>query len=387
MEEWNRVTIQDVTTVLGDGLHGTPKYTDDGEYAFINGNNLINGKIVIKKDTKRVDATQFEKYRKPLDDRTILVSINGTLGNVALYNGEKIVLGKSACYFNVKKEYDKEFIKYIVSSKKFKNHLENSATGTTIKNISLKQMREYEFDIPSYELQCKISGILKNIDDKIENNEAINRNLSEQLDLAWIDIFTDIEQDIELGDVVQTTSGGTPSRKKDGFYDNSSIFWVKSKELQGTFIIDTEEKITDIAVEKSSAKILPAYSVLIAMYGATVGEYGVISKKMACNQAVCALLENGQYPYSYLYALAGHSKNKLRNMAVGSAQQNISQVLIKQLKIHSDLEAIKKYDSIAKPILIMIENNIKESLELEKLRDALLPKLMSGELDVSQIEK
>ena len=73
MAEWKRLTIKDVTTVLGDGLHGTPVYTEDGEYAFVNGNNLVNGKLVIKKDTKRVDESQYEKYQKPLGDRTIMV--------------------------------------------------------------------------------------------------------------------------------------------------------------------------------------------------------------------------------------------------------------------------------------------------------------------------
>ena len=107
--EWKETTLGDCTSLLGDGLHGTPQYTQNGEYAFVNGNNLVNGRIIIKSDTKRVNRTQFEKYKKELCDRTIMVSINGTLGNVALYNGEKIILGKSACYFNVLESVDKDF--------------------------------------------------------------------------------------------------------------------------------------------------------------------------------------------------------------------------------------------------------------------------------------
>jgi len=178
MGEWKTVTIEDCTDVLGDGLHGTPKYTDNGEYAFVNGNNLINGKIVIKSDTKRVNYEEFEKYKKPLNDRTIFVSINGTLGNVGTYNGEKIILGKSACYFNVKNDIDKDFIYYVVSSAEFRQYMERNATGTTIKNFSLKQMREYSFGIPEdIQEQRKISGILKQIDLKIQTNNEINSNL------------------------------------------------------------------------------------------------------------------------------------------------------------------------------------------------------------------
>ena len=177
MTNWVETTLEEVTSVLGDGLHGTPEYSENGDYAFVNGNNLINGKIVVKKDTKRVSASQFEKYNKPLNDRTILVSINGTLGNVGVYNGEKVILGKSACYFNVIEGCDKDFIRYVVSTPRFKNYLENNATGTTIKNVSLKQMREYSFFFPCIEIQKRITSILKGIDDKIDVNEKINRNL------------------------------------------------------------------------------------------------------------------------------------------------------------------------------------------------------------------
>lgn len=178
MVKWIITNLEECTDVLGDGLHGTPKYTENGEYAFINGNNLVDGEILIKKQTKRVDYSQYEKYKKTLTDRTILVSINGTLGNVGVYDSEKIILGKSACYFNVKESVDKDFIYYIVSSPKFRQYLENNATGTTIKNISLKQMRKYTFPIPQIDEQKRISSVLRKIDEKIRNNRAINNNLA-----------------------------------------------------------------------------------------------------------------------------------------------------------------------------------------------------------------
>lgn len=176
--EWKTVTINDCADVVGDGLHGTPKYSSDGAYAFVNGNNLTNGKVVIKPDTKRVNFSEFEKYKKPLNDRTLLVSINGTLGNIAVYNGEKIILGKSACYINVKTKYDRDFIFYTLSSPTFRNYMETNATGTTIKNFSLKQMREYSFSLPDIAIQKRISSILTDIDNKIATNIEINDNLA-----------------------------------------------------------------------------------------------------------------------------------------------------------------------------------------------------------------
>ena len=204
--------------------------------------------------------------------------------------------------------------------------------------------------------------------------------------MLYAQMFRDAAADIELGDVVETTSGGTPSRKHEEYYENGAINWVKSKELIGSYIMDTEEKITDVAICNSSAKILPTHSVLIAMYGATVGAYGITSKPMACNQAICALLHNDKYPSTYLFQNAKESQQQLINMAVGSAQQNVSQVLIKQLKVHSCIDVISKFHLITQPIHEKMEQLTIENGNLVQLRNTLLPKLMSSELDVSNID-
>lgn len=217
------------------------------------------------------------------------------------------------------------------------------------------------------------------------NVSLLNTNLLQQLHILYLSFFCDSAMDTPLGDVVATTSGGTPSRKHDEYYSDSSICWVKSKELLGNYIHETEEHINDLAIKKSSAKLLPEHSVLIAMYGATVGAYGVISKPMTCNQAVCALLYNENYPYTYLFQIAYESQQKIINLAVGSAQQNISQVLIKQLNLHSNLDIIQRFHGLALPMHQEIESLQAETIRLSNLRDNLLPKLMSGEIDVSDI--
>ena len=214
----------------------------------------------------------------------------------------------------------------------------------------------------------------------------LDENLLQQLHQMYLHILGTSDMDILLGSVINTTSGGTPSRKHDEYYSDGSICWVKSKELLSGYIHDTEEHINELAVEKSSAKLLPTHSVLIAMYGATVGAYGIIAKPMTCNQAVCALLSNEKYPYTYLFQLACESQQKLINLAVGSAQQNISQVLIKQLPIHQNFEAIHHFHSLAKPMHEEIESLQAENAKLAAIRDSLLPKLMSGELDVSALD-
>ena len=172
-EGWVDKTIKDLTTILGDGLHGTPQYTIDGDYYFINGNNLSDGVIELKESTKRVSVDEFNRYKKNLTDRTILVSINGTLGNVAFYNGEKVILGKSACYFNLKDEVDKNFVKYILTSPYFLQYAHKEATGATIKNVSLKTMREFKVPLPSYVEQQIIVNKLDTLNSETKKLEAI----------------------------------------------------------------------------------------------------------------------------------------------------------------------------------------------------------------------
>ena len=288
--------------------------------------------------------------------------------------------------FQAKEDIDKGFLYYVIANDEFFAYSMATSKGTKMPRGDKFSIMQYE--VPNFDLatQRKISGLLGAIDNKIELNNTINRNLEQQLHLLYNKIFQDNPTDIELGQVIETTSGGTPSRKYDEYYTSGTIYWVKSKELLGNYIISTEEKITERAMLQSSAKLLPTHSVLIAMYGATVGACGIISSPMTCNQAICALKSNKNYPFTYLYQLAKESQQHLINIAVGSAQQNISQILIKQLPIHSCTDKVYEFHSIAQPLHKKMEQLQIENNGLGSLRDLLLPKLMSGELNVSTLD-
>ena len=191
--KWDKVKLAETVSLLGDGLHGTPIYNPNGVYTFINGNNLSSGFIIVKEDTKRVSVDEYNEYKKDLTDRTVLVSINGTIGNVALYRGEKCILGKSACYLNVKKEYSRKFIYYVLTHPNFQNYAVSVATGTTIKNVSLKQMRDYEFFCPPLPEQKRIAGILSAFDDKIELNRKMSQMLEAMAEALFKSWFVDFE--------------------------------------------------------------------------------------------------------------------------------------------------------------------------------------------------
>ena len=398
MPEWITTTLEECTDILGDGLHGTPKYTENGEYAFVNGNNLVDGEILIKKETKRVDYSQYDKYKKPLTNRTILVSINGTLGNVGVYGSEKIILGKSACYFNVKESVDKDFIYYIVSSPTFKQYLESNATGTTIKNISLKQMREYTFDLPEIGEQKRISSVLRKIDEKIKNNRAINNNLEQQAQAIFKSWFIDFEpfnktmpSDWIIGTIddlaKEVVCGKTPSTKKAEYY-GSNIPFITIPDMHGkTYAVTTERYLSKLGANSQIKKSLPKNSICVSCIG-TAGLVTLVAEESQTNQQINSIIpKDGFSPY-YIYLLMQRLSDTINKLGQsGSTIVNLNKSQFGKIQvIIPALSVMIKFDKIVSPMFEKMLQNQMENLKLTSLRDALLPRLMSGELDVSDIE-
>jgi len=178
-DAWEQRRLLDGTLKIGDGLHGTPKYTDDGNVYFINGNNLVNGRIVITEETKRVTEEEQSKDDKALDDNTLLMSINGTIGNLAWYNGEKLMLGKSAAYITVS-DFDKRFVYAYLQTPSIYSYFMNNLTGTTIKNLGLKTIRETQLLVPKKEEQEKIGHLFSNLDSLITLHQRKLEHLQQQ---------------------------------------------------------------------------------------------------------------------------------------------------------------------------------------------------------------
>ena len=151
---------------IGDGLHGTPQYDDNGKYYFINGNNLDNGKITFDSKTKKVNDIMYNKYGISFTTKnTIFMSINGTIGSVSFFNNENIVLGKSVAYFNINTSMLKsKFLFYLFQTDFSKEYFESQKTGSTIKNLGLKALRTFQIPIPPLSEQERIVNILDKFD-------------------------------------------------------------------------------------------------------------------------------------------------------------------------------------------------------------------------------
>jgi type I restriction enzyme S subunit len=156
--------LDDLCEKIGDGLHGTPIYSQTGNYYFINGNNLENGKIIVSSDTPKVNDSVFEKNNKELNDSTILMSINGTIGKVAYYNNEKVMLGKSVAYFKVNYKCIKEYCYQLIQTANVQFQFQKGLTGSTIKNLGLNTIKNTNVKVPCLPEQQKIAEFLSTID-------------------------------------------------------------------------------------------------------------------------------------------------------------------------------------------------------------------------------
>jgi type I restriction enzyme S subunit len=152
---WTFCSLENISKAIGDGIHGTPQFSESGEYYFVNGSNLLNGTISTK-NAKKCDKTEYLKYMKPIDEATILLSINGTLGNLSFYKLEPIVLGKSAAFISL---IDREMLLWVslfLKSSIAWRHFKSKLTGTTIKNIPLSAIRSLQISIPPLQEQSRI---------------------------------------------------------------------------------------------------------------------------------------------------------------------------------------------------------------------------------------
>ena len=243
--EWEKCALENLSTEIGDGIHATPLYDDNGTYYFVNGNNISEYGITITPTTQRV--TEAEAYRNNaniLCSKTILLSINGTIGNVALYKGEPIMLGKSACYINVSTKVNKHYIFHYLMMPKCQFYFTSELTGTTIKNLSLKSVRRTKVSLPNLKEQNRIAQLFDAINERIATQNKIIDKLQSLIKGISSRIFASIQGiEYRMGDIVTITNGNSNvqdavTQSKDGLYP----FFDRSDDIKylPTFLYDKE---------------------------------------------------------------------------------------------------------------------------------------------------
>ena len=295
-----------------------------------------------------------------------------------------------------------EYAGFYFRSPIFRAAVTSMSSIITRASLNEKMLDKLPICYPSKPTQQKIASILSAYDNLIQNYkkqiEALQTAASE-LYKEWFVRFrfpgwqnAKFENGIpegwkveRIGTLYDSTSGGTPSREHEEYFQKGTYPWIKTGELKDCPIIETEESITDEAIKHSSAKLFEKDSLIIAMYGATIGQLGINKMKATCNQACCVLRpkKDKAFGICYLFHFFKENREFIIGLGNGAAQQNLSQVLINKLKIVNPnkeiLEIFEKKESLFFEKIYHLQQQITN---LTQQRDLLLPRLMSGKLEV-----
>ena len=300
------------------------------------------------------------------------------------------------------KSYNADFVYYLMTLVgKELNYL--SKTSTAVPIINKSSFSNYEVEVPNLETQEKIASILSSLDDKIELNRRINDNLEQQAQTLFKAWFVDFEPfkdgkfvDSELGripegweigyftDIVKISGGGTPKTNNPLFWNGSIPFFTPKDASDNVFTHETEKHITNLGILNCNSPIYPTYTVFITARG-TIGKIRMAGKPMAMNQSCYALLSTKKELEPYIYLLSLQLVNIMQKKANGAVFEAITTKDFKEKIVIPSTEILTRFAKLVNPLFSQIHHNGLENQNLTTLRDSLLPRLMSGELNVNTI--
>lgn len=288
-----------------------------------------------------------------------------------------------------KNDTDISYAYYLLSSLQLnRRHI---GTGQPLLTQSI--LNGIECLIPDIETQKKISGFLGTIDQKIYLNEEVNKNLEQQAQAYFDELFV-VNADpnwseCTLSDIGSVVAGGTPSKSKPEYYADQGIAWITPKDLsvnKSKFISHGENDISELGFSKSSAAKMPAGTILFSSR-APIGYIAIAQNEVTTNQGFKSVIPNENIGTAYLYFLLKNLLPTIEGMASGSTFKEISGSAMKSVPtVMPDADTIQLFSSFCEPVFKEQEILEAENQRLSALRDSLLPKLMSGELDVSDID-
>ena len=290
-------------------------------------------------------------------------------------------------------EIDPLFLYYFFCLEETKQFVRNIAVGATMPSINTKLLGEVEVTYPSLKDQQKIAAILSALDSKIEVNQQINDNLEQQAQSYFQELFVD-NADPEwtigtISDLGSVVGGSTPSKAKPEYYTESGIAWITPKDLsvnKSKFISHGENDITELGLKNSSASIMPEGTVLFSSR-APIGYIAIAAGEVTTNQGFKSVIPKSEIGTPFVYFFLKHNFPVIEGMASGSTFKEVSGSTMKNIPaVIPDAETLARFNDFCTPIFAQQRILEEQSQSLAALRDNLLPKLMSGEIDVSDIQ-
>ena len=288
-----------------------------------------------------------------------------------------------------------DFLYYLLTQNTLVEALHSIAEQSTSAYPAIKpsDIENLVIEIPDLAVQKKIAGILNSLDRKIEKNVEINKNLEQQAEALFHSLFIENAnptwKDGVLSDLGTVVAGGTPSKTKPEYYSEQGIAWITPKDLslnKSKFISHGEIDISELGFYKSSATKMPTGTVLFSSR-APIGYIAIAANEVTTNQGFKSVVPNENVGTAFMYYLLKFLLPTIEGMASGSTFKEISGTGMKSVPVViPDNETIEKFNAFCTPIFQQQEVLEAENSRLADIRDALLPKLMSGQLDVSNIE-
>lgn len=273
------------------------------------------------------------------------------------------------------------------------HHFKQISQGTATKFLTAKILNGFELPIPTIEKQNKIASLLGNLDKKIESNEIINKNLEQQAQAYFNELFVvnadSNWQECTLSDIGSIVAGGTPSKSKLEYYADQGIAWITPKDLsvdKSKFISHGENDISELGFSKSSAAKMPAGTILFSSR-APIGYMAIAQNEVTTNQGFKSVIPKKNIGTAYVYFLLKNLLPTIEGMASGSTFKEISGSAMKSVPtVMPDVNTIQLFNDFCEPVFKEQEVLEAENKHLSALRDSLLPKLMSGKLDISNLD-
>jgi|LSQX01.1.fsa_nt_gb type I restriction enzyme S subunit len=384
---WSEHKLGDLIQINPDALNKTYPYS---EIEYLDISSVGTGFYTEVRRLKLEEAPSRAK-RLVSDGDTIISTVRP--GNKSYCYLKKttprMVVSTGFAVLRAKKDLlDERFLYYLVSNPAFTEYLVAHEKGAAYPAVGTETIENAIVNIPDLPTQKKISDILGSLDDKIELNRRMNETLEQMAMALYKHWFVDGEvyQDVPNGkveDFAKIIGGGTPKTSVDEYW-GGDIPWVSVKDLSDTFVYNTEKTITEKGLQESSTKLIPKHATIVSARG-TVGELSITGRPMAMNQSCYAFYSN-ELPF-FTYLTLKFSIDTLKKNSHGSVFSTITRETINLLDVPYDPDVCSDFEKKVDSLFFQIDSNIRENMILTQTRDYLLPRLLSGEIEVREAEE
>ena len=415
MANWRKVKLADHVSLVAGFPFKSQQFTDGPDYIpLVKGENVSQGRILwdISKRWPASDWEQMERFHLLPGDVVVAMDrpwVPAGLKWSFIREGDPkaLLVQRCARLRSSSKALDQAFLRFVVGGPGFENYVKPITTGVNVPHISGKQILDFEFTLPPLFAQHRIAGILSAYDELIENSQRRIKILEEMARALYREWFVhfrfpghesvprvtstlgEIPQgwDVKtVGDVFDVVGGGTPSRKEDRFWEGGVIQWFSPSDLTsaGTlFMDDSSDHITEAGLAESSARLFPAKSVMLTSR-ATIGAIAINTSVACTNQGFITCLPNKQVPLNFLYQWVRENVPNFQRMASGATFKEISRGVFKTIQfLQPKTELVQLYESSAAPLAEQCLTLQRQIANLQRTRDLLLPRLLSGEVTLA----